>query len=353
MVNNETLHYVQGDKLHINARMVKFILSLHEEEHLGLSYEKKLINFTHFIQRVSSEVLKDIYVSAVAEDGYCYMPEYEKAFRLLETELVRRGDLTLEQVNGVHKRTAVFTITQDETGSFIDTENGASRTEIIERYSRMKFGSQQEIDFFAQEMAWHFIQKIIFNKDGLSEYFKNIKAKGEHIVMLVPGVRNVQVSANMISQRALTEINTFLALNDLPTIVYVTLPRLASDKSNYAELTQEQRASLSSVTQTQVPGKEFFEHGVHVIFADDVRITGSTADRIRKLALDAGALSFREIYAVAISPDVSTNRPEIEHELNTTVIKGALDDEILAILHEPDFQPVQRLVRLILDKKNR
>jgi hypothetical protein len=339
-------------KLLINARTVKFMLGLEPEEQYALTYDKKLAALNTFLKNVDSSVLVDFYRAAISEDGYCYMPQYSEGFKLLEVEVVRRGLLSLEKVNSIHRRTATFPITVGDEGTFIHTETKEDTSEIIQRYSKMKFGDVREIEFFAEAIATDFITRIQTNCDGLLTYFQSIKEKEEHIVLFVPGIRNVHTSSNFVLQTAVEHINAFLALSDLPTITFVTLPRLASDKSNYAQLSKDERKSRLSVTQTQLPGKDFFAHGVHVIFGDDVRVTGATAERVRDVCLNSGALSFREMYALAISPDLAHVRPETEHDLNTFIVKGGLDEHIADILQQPTFQPVQRLVRLILDPKN-
>ncbi|HLD81978.1 MAG TPA: phosphoribosyltransferase family protein, partial [Patescibacteria group bacterium] len=128
---------------------------------------------------------------------------------------------------------------------------------------------------------------------------------------------------------------------------------LGSNIANYAILTADDRMTKPGNTSTKIPGHEFFKDPIHVIFGDDVRITGTTANRVERICLENGALSFRAMYNLFVDPAIARTNPQIENALNMYRVKGELDHDIAYIMNQQGFVPVQRLIRLVLARQNR
>ncbi|MEN1480692.1 hypothetical protein AAIH16_45020, partial [Pseudomonas aeruginosa] len=68
---------------------------------------------------------------------------------------------------------------------------------------------------------------------------------------------------------------------------------------DYASLSTEEREHVNLVQDHVIPAENFYRwSGVHVIFGDDVLVTGSTADKVLYESMNNGAKSFRAIYPV-------------------------------------------------------
>lgn len=335
-----------------NARLVKMLLTTSAEPKQGITADQRKSDLQLFLVECENSVLIELYQAAISEDGYFAMPQYLTGFQLLEAEAIRRKLISVTESNRFHHRVTTCCLTIHE-GTFRDIESGRDHSELIKKYSLMKFGAPGEIAWFAKEIAAHYLVRLQFNKDGLRDFYQSIKDRGEYISLFVPGSRNVPSASNFVLQQAVEQINIGLAVLDLPTIIVVHLPRLESNTANYAQLSAEERAARPQTTKTLLPGSEFYQNPMHVIFGDDVRITGATADRVRQDCLAKGAVSFSELYGLQIDPSLALTTPEVENTLNTAIVTGGLDQNIVYILNHPEFQPVQRMVRLVLSESNR
>lgn len=342
-----------GDESFIaNARLIKMILTTSAEENQGISADQRVTELKQFLSQCPNQVLEELYAAATSADGYFAMSQYESGFQLLEVELLRRQLRSIEEINALHKRTAGIAITESKN-TYVDMSTSHERNEIVSRYSLMKFGDPEQIQFFADLIAQKFIEEFDRESSELRQIFDSARDNHEHVVLFVPGSRNVPSASNFVLFQAIEQINIMLALQDLPTVICTHLPRLASNTANYAQLSQKERNGRPISTKTLLPGNEMYQHSIHVLFGDDVRITGATADRVRRDVMAKGALSFRELYAILIDPVVAASKPEIENALNTREVSGDLSTKVATILNHPAFQPVQRMVRLVLSESNR
>ena len=240
-------------------------------------------------------------------------------------------------------------LTIDNDGSYIDRISGENKNEVVKKYSLMKFGSVKEIEEAAEEIY----RKFIDNFDKYEQFFEDVKRLNQFIVIAAPGYRNVESASNSIIDKAIKKINIVLSLKDLPTIIVIKLPRLESNKANYATLSAVERSSLPPTTDQIMPGREFFQFPIHFIFGDDVKITGATAKGAQTATEKFGGLSFSEIYWVSLDPELTAKYPGVEDKINQFQVKNTLDENIEYILGQDNFQPVQRLIRLVLNEKNR
>ncbi len=244
---------------------------------------------------------------------------------------------------------SVHTLSVNKDGDYIDLYTGENMNIIAKKYSLMKFGSVAEINEASDEIYRQFVKNI----EEYLPFLEEVKKKGEYIAIAAPGYRNVESASNAIIDKAIKRINIVLSMRELPTIIVVKLPRLESNKANYATLSSDERHSLPPSTDQIMPGREFFQFPIHFIFGDDIKITGATANGAKKATEHFGGKSFSEMYWVALDPMLTSKYPGIEDKINQAHIKDELNEDIKYILDQNDFQPVQRLIRLILNEKNR
>lgn len=240
----------------------------------------------------------------------------------------------------------------DSEGGFVEVGSGRSLEKEIGIYSRMKFGDVEAIQWWATILARATVGEL---KSGgsLREMFERCKEKGEYIYLMAPGVRNVISASNRLMRETAHRVNAYLSLQGLPTMICRPLTRLGSGRANYAQLDAKSRQSRHKTTKSIIPRSEFEEQAIHVVFLDDVEITGSTVNRAQKRCLEGGALSFHSLFAMRATPALALQDSGIEHRMNQFAVRGNLDETVAAILDHEAYQPVQRMLRLLLHPSNR
>jgi len=182
---------------------------------------------------------------------------------------------------------------------------------------------------------------------------KIAKQDNDYIVLMTPGYRNVKASANLMFDIALPYINTKLAIMGFPVIAKIKLPRLASPCENYASLTTEERKIIGLTTDHILPDKDFYKNNnIHVIYGDDILITGSSSNKAKNDVLLKGAKSFISIFSIVVDKKVALNNPSIEEQINKSKVTEKLDNSAKEIFIQNDFIPVLRSLRLLLNIKN-
>lgn len=236
---------------------------------------------------------------------------------------------------------------------FIDQKNNEDKTELLKKYSLAKYGSFKDIKVFAKIIVDNFFEVLLNKNNELSRVFEEAKNNNDYVVLMTPGYRNVKSSANIMFDIALPIINTKLALLGYPRIAKLKLPRLANPCENYASLTDKERKIIALTTDHILPDKGFYNgRDIHVIYGDDIHITGTSSDRAKIASLQNGAKSFISIYSIIIDFEIALNDPSIEEKINLMKVTGKLDNTALEIFEQKDFIPVLRSLRLILNKYN-
>lgn len=249
-------------------------------------------------------------------------------------------------------KTVRYLIDRGENGRFIDLKDGTELDQVMKGYSRMKFGDVPSLQWWGRELSAAMIEEL---KSGgvLREMFASAGQQGEYVYLTAPGVRNVISASNRLLWEVGQRVNVWLSQHGLPTVICRQIARLGSGRANYAELSAEDRKGRKKSTKSLIPASDYAEYPIHVLFLDDVEVTGATVERARHKSLEAGALSFHSIFAIQVDPDLAATDPGIEHQLNQFEVSGRLDPILASILSNHDYQPVQRMLRLLLHPRNR
>ena len=258
----------------------------------------------------------------------------------------------LHDRNRSEGKVARFLVGRTERHPFVDLSDGSSLQEAVERYSRMKFGDVGELQWWGREISRALVADL--EQGGiLRSVFESARDTGAHIYLTAPGVRNVISASNRLLWEVGMRTNVWLSQRGLPTMICRQIARLGSGRANYAELSEAERKGRNKSTKSLIPASDYAEFPIHVLFLDDVEVTGSTVERAKRKSLAAGALSFHSIFGMQIHPEVAAAEPGIEHQLNQFAVQGGLDEVVKQILSHPDYQPVQRMLRLLLHPRNR
>lgn len=283
----------------------------------------------------------------------CDYRDVKNGFRSFAAHLFSRQQITMSQYVSVFGGHAINCITQDKSGRFNDMQTGLDASELVQFYSRAKYGSIKDIRYFAEMVIDTISQALDSPESHWSRLFRSAQEQSDNVVLMTTGWRNVPSTANVLYDIVVEHVNLKLAHLGLPTIINIKLPRIAPPCENYACLTTEEREQVNLVQDHVIPGRSFYRwSGVHVIFADDVLVTGSTADKVFFESMRNGAKSFQAIYPVAIDPSLALTNATIEERLNMIEITGRLDDTMACILSHPHYQPILKSLRLVFAKAN-
>ncbi|MCU8040404.1 phosphoribosyltransferase family protein [Shewanella xiamenensis] len=282
-------------------------------------------------------------------------PEQVKAgFRAFAANLLKRDLISMADYVAVFGGHALNHLTPMGPEKFYSMSTCNDAQPLTEVYSRAKYGGVSDIRFLAKGITEYLCAELDDECSSWSSLFRQAKMSGEHVVLMTTGWRNVPSASNVLYEIVVEDVNMKLAHMGFPTIINVKLPRIAPPCENYATLSLEERNLVNLSQDHVIPAKNFYRFsGVHVIFGDDVLVTGATADKVMYESLLNGAKSFRAIYSVAIDPRVALNDASVEERLNSTLIKQNLDSNLAILLSEPGYQPILRTLRLIFENINR
>lgn len=280
--------------------------------------------------------------------------DVKAGFRAFAADLFKRGLVSMDEYISIFGGCALNYLTPDKGGIFRDMVTGADATALAGIYSRAKYGSVSDITYIAQEIIDYLFDELDKPESQWLSLFQNAKIAGDNVVMMTTGWRNVPSTANVLYEIVVEEVNVKLAHMALPTIINVKLPRIAPPCEDYASLSTKERERVNLMQDHVIPAENFYRwSGVHVIFGDDVLVTGSTADKVLYESMRSGAKSFHAIYPVAIDPSVALSDASIEDRLNGVVVGQKLDSTVVEILSSPNYQPILRTLRLLFGEGNR
>ena len=248
---------------------------------------------------------------------------------------------------------ACFHFSLDEQGAFVNLFDGQNQYDVAKAYSLAKYGSYKDLTFFAKEIYKLFKTEIENQSGALWDFLFPLRGTKDYILLLTPGYRNIKASGNIMFDLALPYVNAFLSSNNFPIIADFKLLRPMDPCRNYAMLSCEEREKMGDKTDHILPSKYFFKNGrFHIIYGDDIYITGSSSEKARKVCLKNGAQSFISIFAVMMDQRIARKNPAIEERLNQTYITEKLDKSAIELYDQPKMLPVLRSLELLLAQKN-
>ncbi|MBL4835022.1 MAG: hypothetical protein JKY26_13715 [Pseudomonas sp.] len=283
----------------------------------------------------------------------CCSDDVKNGFRAFAADMLRRGLIGMSEYVTILGGTALYCLEPGPQGDFQDMRTGQEAGELAAIYSRAKYGGVDDIRYLARRLVNYLYAELDDPFSQWTAMFRDAKASGDCVVMMTTGWRNVPSTANILYDIVVEAVNLKLAHLAFPTIINVKLPRLAPPCENYASLSLEEREQVNRVQDHVIPAENFYRwSGVHVIFGDDVLVTGSTADKVLYESLRNGGKSFRALYPVAIDPRVALTDAIIEDRLNGVAIGQRLGDALAQLLSAPGYRPVLRTLRLVFGKDN-
>jgi len=199
-------------------------------------------------------------------------------------------------------------------------------------YSKFKFGDGDIARVFGQELGRHF---VVAHGDAL--------LAEEDIVFVPSPYHAIPTASNALSLFFRDEVNRFLFRHQRKSLLQSKIHRYKTYTVDYGNLDFEERMRLIS-SDTYHLDKRFLENRM-VLFIDDIRITGSHEEIIRRqLEKEEIKGKFMFIYYAQL-----TNKaipPNFENYLNYYAVKDRSD--LVEIINEDNFIMNTRIIKYIL-----
>lgn len=203
-----------------------------------------------------------------------------------------------------------------------------------EEYSRLKFGSDRVARKFGRQLA-----------DAFFHEFYQVLTTQKCVVIPAPSA-GVPVAATLIANHFFNRLNARLAnVGHLP-VEMTHVHRDMTYNNNYADLEKEQRQKLLA-GDAQYFNRDFVK-GKHIIFIDDVRITGSHEEKLESVLKSIKLTNSRTYVSFC---RYTGSMASIEGKLNHCYIRDAKD--LVRMAHEHGHVMTTRAIRLLLEYDSR
>jgi len=223
-----------------------------------------------------------------------------------------------------------MSVVASELHRFSDLETAPFNAKL---YSAMKFGHSGVADSFGRMMA----AKFASHRAG------TLHSK-QCVVIPAPSTM-VPVAATLISRAFTNELNAIVDVltRGQMTVEWTMIHRDMTYDNNYADLPKEQRKVLLAGDALHL--NKDYVRGKHLIFVDDIRITGSHEEKITDFMSAEGLGNTYEFvtFATYTGDDAS-----IEHRLNHSFIRNAADVVRMANTIGREHVVTTRAIRILL-----
>jgi hypothetical protein len=210
-------------------------------------------------------------------------------------------------------------------------------------YSLFKFGSKSMANKFGKEL-FHTVAANL-----LITYGAFLRDKMPQLVVCSAPYNHIPTATGAMKDYFVKYLNEWLIDNDCQVVQQTKVHRDTTYREDYGSLSKEQRMELIGRDIFHIDA-EFLRHK-HILFLDDIRITGSHEEMMHNMLIKAkismSQYTFQFAYfAQLINPDI---HPNIENELNFASIKSI--DDILDLMGNEDFVYNTRVVKYLLNSK--
>lgn len=212
----------------------------------------------------------------------------------------------------------------------IQDEQGTGLNPI--EYSKFKFGCKQMARHYGYDLAVAFIDML--------ERFPIDK----QIVVCSSPYCFIPTATFAMKDYFIQRLNVFLVAQGLPVVQETKIHRTITYKEDYGGLTADERMKLIQNDDFHIDTE--FIKDKHLLFLDDIRITGSHERVIERMYQNYGLTNSHHFlyYAVLANPDI---HPNIENRLNYAFVKSLLDLD--KIIKNEDFLLNTRTVKYMLN----
>ncbi|CAF1188016.1 unnamed protein product [Didymodactylos carnosus] len=176
------------------------------------------------------------------------------------------------------------------------------------QYSKMKYGDRASTDKYGIQLATHFIEKEGFTCEKSSQYLFASSA-----------YRHVPVAATWLFRKLVDALQDKLNCSS-GAISSFKIERKSLTSGDFSKM--EEKARKEAMDKTELEIDDTLIHGKTLVILDDVVVTGSHEENIKKYLRGkshAGSIFF---YIAKINPE---EKAKIEDEINSKAMTGISD----------------------------
>lgn len=201
-------------------------------------------------------------------------------------------------------------------------------------YSYLKFGSDRVAQKFGYELADNYF------------YRHASRIIGRDSVVVPSPYNHIPNAATIMTYHFLDKLNDLLVQADGRHIDMALIKRKISYTADYGFLPKEQRQQLISNDEFYLPMD--FLRGKHLIFIDDIKITGTHEDKLRELMVSSGLQPYSFDFLYYAQFNYQGQHAEIESELNFAGVKTMQD--YLNLMQEDNHRLIVRPIKFLLSR---
>lgn len=212
-----------------------------------------------------------------------------------------------------------------------------------EEYSSFKYGSKSVAREYGYSLFIHLKQEL------LTAYGSHL----EHMPQLVicsPPYNHIPTAAGAMTDYLVEYLNEFLAGMNKPVCQRTKVHRNHSYIDDYGVMTKKERMKLIGGDKFHIDAE--FIHCKHIIFVDDIRITGSHEQVMSNMLKERGIIlgewcTWWFCYYAVLSNDKT--HPSIENKLNHASVDHVTD--LIPLFAGGDFILNTRVVKFLLKSR--
>jgi hypothetical protein len=200
-------------------------------------------------------------------------------------------------------------------------------------YSRLKFGSNEAARQCGYELA-----------DTYFAVHSDTLLSNDCVVIASP-YNYVKNAATIMTEHFINRLNSKLVKAAGKTLEYSVIHRKVSYTMDYGFLPKNARKGL--LDNDLFYFNQDFVEGKHLIFIDDVKITGTHEDKLREI-LQRGSMQ-NDAHFVYYAQFNGTSDPSIEGQLNFAALNS--DDDYLKLANDSSHQMIIRAIKFALGRE--
>lgn len=136
------------------------------------------------VRSLSDEELQRLFAETVGKNDFRLV---KQGFRTFSANLLARGLIEMEDYAVIFGGQAVYQLTVNSDGRFVHAQGGGSAEALAQRYSLAKYGSVDDIQFFADMVIATLGAALDDPSNAWRTMFETAMTDGDEIVMMTMG----------------------------------------------------------------------------------------------------------------------------------------------------------------------
>jgi orotate phosphoribosyltransferase len=215
---------------------------------------------------------------------------------------------------------------------------------IFAHYPMMKFGHTQSVSYFAELLVPMALQQIA-----------RVPEEDQGWVLTSSPTQGLPNGANLVCRAICDLLAKALPDRQAPCLGSMAIqgPRLTPRKpadmklhNDYSRYDLMQRRQFHSALDDAAIYDLANFTGRHVVFVNDINVTGTQLASVTKLLRNAGVKSLNVLLIVNVDCNIGCAFPDLEYEINTSRISDLA--EFTSFLRDCEFEPTAKLISRLM-----